>query len=274
MMNETVYDVGMNNGDDSRYYLDLGYDVVAVEANPELCRQAAARFKTEVGQGRLKIVNVAISDRAGELDFWINKENSEWSALSREVAARSGHSHESIRIKSVPVTDLFKEHGVPHYLKVDIEIADKFCVEALKDAPKLPRYVSVEFTEEALVDTLCRAGYKSFKLVEQVSHLPVGGAAGYEGFRTGLFHYLLTRRNLLLRAFRKPVGFHRIKALSRPSRRDPKKTFPSGSSGTFGEDIPCNWIDRETTVRLWKENTLRWNRWGRDFWCDLHARLD
>lgn len=274
MMNAIVYDVGMNNGDDSGYYLDLGYDVVAVEANPKLCRDAAERFKTEVAQGRLKIVNVAISDHAGEIDFWINNEHSEWSALSREVAARSGHAHEQIRIKTLKVTDLFREHGVPHYLKVDIEIADKFCVEALKEAPTPPKYVSVEFTEAALLDTLHDTGYTSFKLVEQVSHLPVGGARGFEGFRNNVFREVLTNRNLLLRPVRRFVGFYRIKGMSYPSRRDPKRRFPPGCSGTFGEDIPCDWIDREAALKLWKEQTAIWNSHGRDFWCDLHGRLE
>jgi len=38
--NDLVYDVGMNNGDDTAYYLSLGFRVIAIEANPELvaCR--------------------------------------------------------------------------------------------------------------------------------------------------------------------------------------------------------------------------------------------
>ena len=34
MIPKLVYDVGMNNGDDTAYYLRMGYRVVAFEANP------------------------------------------------------------------------------------------------------------------------------------------------------------------------------------------------------------------------------------------------
>jgi len=43
-----IYDVGMNNGDDSAYYLSLGFRVVAIEANPELVEQAKLRFAREI----------------------------------------------------------------------------------------------------------------------------------------------------------------------------------------------------------------------------------
>ena len=34
------FDIGMYDGSDSRYFLDEGYHVVAVEANPELAAKA------------------------------------------------------------------------------------------------------------------------------------------------------------------------------------------------------------------------------------------
>ena len=43
-----VFDVGMNNGDDSTHYLSKGYQVVAIEANPILVERARARFQKEI----------------------------------------------------------------------------------------------------------------------------------------------------------------------------------------------------------------------------------
>ena len=40
-----VFDLGMNNGDDTELYLRSGYKVVAVEANPILCASVAEKFK-------------------------------------------------------------------------------------------------------------------------------------------------------------------------------------------------------------------------------------
>ena len=42
-----VYDVGMNNGDDTAYYLHLGYRVVAIDADPTLIERAKLRFEQE-----------------------------------------------------------------------------------------------------------------------------------------------------------------------------------------------------------------------------------
>jgi hypothetical protein len=67
---DVIYDVGMNNGDDTAYYLSLGFRTVAIEANPELVKQAKARFAREVASGRLIILNIGIADREGAL-CWI-----------------------------------------------------------------------------------------------------------------------------------------------------------------------------------------------------------
>jgi FkbM family methyltransferase len=62
---DLIYDVGMNNGDDTAYYLSLGFRTVAIEANPELVEQAKSRFAREISAGRLFILNIGIADREG-----------------------------------------------------------------------------------------------------------------------------------------------------------------------------------------------------------------
>jgi 16S rRNA A1518/A1519 N6-dimethyltransferase RsmA/KsgA/DIM1 with predicted DNA glycosylase/AP lyase activity len=42
---DLIYDVGMNNGDDTAYYLRRGFRVVAIEADTRLVRCAAERFR-------------------------------------------------------------------------------------------------------------------------------------------------------------------------------------------------------------------------------------
>jgi hypothetical protein len=44
MTADLLYDVGMNNGDDTAYYLYKGFRVVAVEADPVLVEAARERF--------------------------------------------------------------------------------------------------------------------------------------------------------------------------------------------------------------------------------------
>ena len=60
-----IYDLGMNNGDDTDFYLKRGFEVVAVEANPALCQQAEERFAEAIAAGKLTIVKAAIGDHDG-----------------------------------------------------------------------------------------------------------------------------------------------------------------------------------------------------------------
>src|SRR5690349_19203406 len=125
---DLIYDVGMNDGTDSAYYLRRGFKVVAVEANPLLVEEARQRFDAEVAEERFEAVNVGIADSEGEADFWVCDDWTAWSSFDREVAARNGNRHHSIRVKLQLMADVFREHGMPTYCKVDIEGHDKYCL--------------------------------------------------------------------------------------------------------------------------------------------------
>ena len=43
-----VFDIGLNRGQDTANYLAKGYNVVAVEANPELVEFCSQRFSREI----------------------------------------------------------------------------------------------------------------------------------------------------------------------------------------------------------------------------------
>jgi hypothetical protein len=165
---------------------------------------------------------------------------------------------------------VIRRHGQPHYLKIDIENADIVCLRALRNLT-VPCHVSAELTEEALVRELVGLGYRRFKLVEQVSHLPIGGGSGPEGWRTAFHYALLTRRAIPYRILRRTLGFQRLARWSRPSRRFPGLAFPPGSSGTFGEDIPSGWISADEVLALWRTQNRIWAEYRRDFWSDVHA---
>ncbi len=59
----TVFDVGMNNGDDSAHYLSKGCRVIAVEANPILAQRGRVRFQAEIASGQMVIEALGISHR-------------------------------------------------------------------------------------------------------------------------------------------------------------------------------------------------------------------
>ena len=70
MIADLIYDIGMNNGDDTAYYLFKGYRVVAVEADPTLIEKARERFADDIRRGQLELLNVAIGPREETASFW------------------------------------------------------------------------------------------------------------------------------------------------------------------------------------------------------------
>lgn len=164
-----IFDLGMNNGDDTDYYLKLGYDVVALEANPALCAKASERFADAVEQGRLTIVQAAIWERSGETSFLVNLDNDHWSSIDPGWAERDDSTCERITVQCVTLPELFARFGVPYYLKIDVEGVDHVVLDQLRGAPLLPACISVEDCRFGFdyMETLAACGYDGFKLLDQ-----------------------------------------------------------------------------------------------------------
>ena len=252
---ELVFDVGMHDGDDTAYYLSKGCSVVAVEANPELCAHARERFGAEIGEGRLVIEEVAISTEAGTAAFYVTEGQNQFSALDPKVAGRSGLSIREISVQTITPLELFHRYGVPFYLKVDIEHADSACLDALHGLEEVPTYVSVE---AHALDYLCRlwcAGYRRFKIVDQLTH------------NMGRH---ISNETPLLGSLRQTIEHYR----ARISQRLRSSRRAAGPSGPFGEDTPGAWEDLDTVAYEWLHLHTGHHRRGHlnpRSWYDLHA---
>ena len=172
-----IFDLGMNNGDDTDYYLKLGYDVVALEANPALCARASERFADAVEQGRLTIVHAAIWEHSGKTSFLVNLDNDHWSSIDPDWAGRDDSTCERITVQCVTLPELFARFGVPYYLKIDVEGVDHVVLDQLRGGPLLPACVSVEDCRFGFdyMETLAACGYDGFKLLDQ-STFPAGAS--------------------------------------------------------------------------------------------------
>lgn len=164
-----IFDLGMNNGDDTDYYLRLGYRVVAVEANPALCGRASSRFSAALSEQRLTIVNAAIWESSGETTFYVNLDNDHWSSIDLGWASRDNSACRPISIRCVTLPELFDQFAVPHYLKIDVEGVDHVVLDQLLSVDRLPRFVSVEDCRFGFeyMKTLSACGYDGFKLLDQ-----------------------------------------------------------------------------------------------------------
>jgi FkbM family methyltransferase len=164
---DLIYDVGAHHGEDTAHYLRSGYRVIAVEANPQLADALSQRF----GGDPVVVVNAGIASREGAATFWVNDANDEHSSFDRDVGCRDGTPCHAVEVECVPFRSLLERHGVPYYLKIDIEGADGLCLNSLSP-DDLPAYISIEAHTADYVDRLSELGYRQFKLVDQTRHSP------------------------------------------------------------------------------------------------------
>ena len=165
-----VFDIGFNNGDDTAHYLDRGFSVVAVEANPDLVKSGQERFAGAIASGRLRLVGAGIAEKTGQADFYVNHTNDGWSSFLPDAGMRDG-KFSVVSIPTITIADLFGQFGTPFYLKIDIEGNDWFCI---RDLPATPQYVSVEAHRLEYLATLYVKGYRQLKLVNQAFNFPNG----------------------------------------------------------------------------------------------------
>jgi len=164
----SVYDIGMYDGADTGYYLDCGYRVVAVEANPQLVDDAIRRFAAQIASGQLTCVDAAISPNGEPVELHLSSDLASSYSLQRKVAPKRPIG--TITVPGVTLLELFERHGVPDYLKVDIEGADRLCVLAL--TPDLrPTFLSFEVGDDVdeLLSHIEEIGFERFKIISQTS---------------------------------------------------------------------------------------------------------
>jgi FkbM family methyltransferase len=163
-----IYDLGMHNGQDTDFYLAKGFKVIAVEANPDLCAGARERFANQLESGQLIIEEIAISDTIGEATFYLNQTNTKWSSLF-DVWGERGKGAVLTTVKTDLFENLLSKHGIPYYLKIDIEGADAIALQALHKMKEKPNFVSVEGGGPVMLDIMKALGYSKFAVVNQAN---------------------------------------------------------------------------------------------------------
>jgi FkbM family methyltransferase len=72
-----VFDIGFNDGRDTAFYMQAGFNVIAIEADPELYGKGREKFAKEIAEKRLVLLNIGIAQTAGSgLQFYKHKFNS------------------------------------------------------------------------------------------------------------------------------------------------------------------------------------------------------
>lgn len=166
-----VFDVGMFDGADTAYYLALGCRVVAVEANPALVAKAEVRFGEAVERGQLTLVHAAISKDGAPATLHLSGADlGSSSTIVSDAWRKTKHPVGEVTVPGTTIAQLFATHGLPHYVKVDIEGADRHVVLAITAAQR-PLYLSFEVGDDAddLIAHAAAVGYGKFRVVNQLA---------------------------------------------------------------------------------------------------------
>jgi FkbM family methyltransferase len=286
MIKNLIYDVGMNNGDDTAYYLSRGFRVIAIEADPLLAEQTSQRFEREISAGNLIILNIGVSDHEGSFPFYICDTHPEWSSFDLSAAKDKDVDFHQATVSCRRFRSVLEEFGTPYYLKLDIEGNEIYCLRDLSVSDR-PAYISFEKTAQWTVESLTllhNLGYTSFKLISQNNYLPVEYPLTWEHRRCEIAKNLLNSRNFFLRVIRKIGARGWLQRQCDRARYRPDGTFfPGGSSGPFGEDTPGKWQTFEEIIETLekanssfdaRESSVFWDDASFGFWADFHVKRD
>ena len=225
IVDDLIFDVGAHRGEDTDYYLRRGFRVVGVEYDPEHVAFLRARFARELENGRFTLIDRAIAPQPGPVTFYRNKNVSVWRTAERSWADRNqavGTEIEEITVDGITADVLFREYGIPFYLKIDIEGRDMLVVSALAQFVAKPSYLSLE-AEDKSFDKL-RAEFTALR------------ALGYDSFKLSPQHHVHQQQVPPLSQHGKALDW----------------TFEKGSSGLFGEDLAGPWISESEALNAYK----------------------
>jgi FkbM family methyltransferase len=250
-----IFDVGCNNGDDTDFYLRKGFRVLAIDADPAMCAHVSLRFHDQVKNGALSVLNGLISDASTDsAPFYLFKECPGWNTADLAFKSRvekAGHKPEQITVPVHSISDILSLHGVPYYMKVDIEGNDLIAINGLSSFIEKyrdrPKYVSIEYERHDIavgleqLMVLSKCGYSKFLFVNQGMRLSViapnppreGKFAEFQPMQitTGLFGQELDGRWVdLCAASARVAEICRLNALFRD---DPRYSKNGQFSGTL-----------------------------------------
>lgn len=160
-----IYDLGANKGQNLKYYLTKADIVVAVEANPDLCRTISENFKSEIENKRLFVENCVLTDCRHDQPnhvFYLNSQND---LLSSIIKPENDEYYQEILLPSMNIIQVVKKYGEPYYIKMDLEGYDHHILKDLFQNGIFPRYISAEIKSIYVLALMIAYGYNKFRLV-------------------------------------------------------------------------------------------------------------
>jgi FkbM family methyltransferase len=160
-------DIGVSEGNDTAFYLSKGFRVIAVEADPGMCRCLRSRFAQEIESGDLILLNFAAGETFGDtITFFVHNRVQGLSSIYRRPDVDpSGYSEHLVT--TINWRTLRAQAGVPRYVKIDVERQEERFLAGMIGTKDLPEFISVEAYSFRSCAMLYDMGYERFKLIDQ-----------------------------------------------------------------------------------------------------------
>lgn len=173
-----AFDIGAHAGDRIAAFRGLGARVVAAEPQPALARLLRWRFGADTG---VTLRTEAVGDARGVAQLSVNTANQSVSTLSaRFLAAANGAPgwegqvwDRRIEVEVRTLDDLIADHGVPDFIKIDVEGFEPEVLAGLSNSVPALSFEVVLAVRDLGLAALDRAralGYVAFRFSEGESH--------------------------------------------------------------------------------------------------------
>jgi hypothetical protein len=230
-----IFDFGSNNGQNLDYFLKKAEFVVAVEANTVLTEQIKKNFSNYIDTNRLFIENIALAEKDGFQNFYINKENNLLSSL--QYSRMIKNNYQKTTVKCTSPSNIINKYLNKlliqdiEYIKIDLEGCDHIILDDLFKNNIFPNFISTEVHNPKIISLILNSPYKSFKFLE-------GSQIGKEIKIIKLINFK-----------------NEIEEIH----------FTEHASGPYGDDIPGKYFNKDSILPYFLNNGLGW----KDICCSL-----
>jgi FkbM family methyltransferase len=142
---DLIFDVGANLGNRTGCFLKLGAKVIALEPQSFCFNYLRLKYGS-----RVKVFRCAAGSKPGRISLQLNSASStiasmstEWISAMRQGRFRQTNWNRSEMVNVVTLDSLIDSHGVPAFIKIDVE---GFEPEVIKGLTKPVSWISFEYT--------------------------------------------------------------------------------------------------------------------------------
>jgi FkbM family methyltransferase len=149
---DLVFDIGANQGQKTDVFLRLGATVVAIEPDAFNCEVLRQKFQLyRLVKKPVTVVGKAVGAQTRKETMWIDEPGSAKNSLSKKWVDTLRADQERFgarldfkkrtEVETVPLEDLILQHGLPFFVKIDVEGYEPNVLRGLR---RPVRYLSFE----------------------------------------------------------------------------------------------------------------------------------